>query len=267
MPEPDLFFQATGSILGKVTFSADGQIATVKVSGRNYPLFYLPQRDGRRKFEAMKSQIKTTGNHELRLTVYPKAIHFPNPERPHEIVFNLVKFENQKNSAKAFKNFEHLEFKLSGLWQFIDVCKIPCISVYRNFSPQQLELVKKLSLPRKVKFMKALHLPLFWKDAPIPPFQYDPTLEKEERGKPMFVSIKAKFQPHKNAFKFDSLLAMPQAEAPEYFKAGKELKAEAMLALKGVGDEGDENHEDFGVSAQSNTQSNADTSLKLNSLV
>lgn len=248
MPDKDLIFQAIGSIFGKVTFPENRKSAIVKVSGRNYPLYYLNERYSRIRFEAMKSQIESTGNHELRLIVYPKAVHFPTPEQPHQIAFHFVKYENN-NNVKAFKKYENLEFKLTGLWQFIPVCKIPCISVYRNFNPMQLEIVKKLSLHRKVEFMKARHLPLFWKDAPIPPFQYNPTLEKEERGKPMFVSIKAKFQPHKNAFKFDSLLAMPQVEAPEYFKAGKELKAEAMLALKEVGSLGDDNHEDFGVNS------------------
>ncbi|MFB2838079.1 hypothetical protein [Floridanema evergladense] len=65
--------------------------------------------------------------------------------------------------------------------------------------------------------MKAVYLPLFWKDAPIKPFRFNTKLEKEKQGKPMFVSIKGKLLPQKKVFGFDSLLAMPQVEAPQFF--------------------------------------------------
>ncbi|MHC5932347.1 MAG: hypothetical protein ACYTXM_42380, partial [Nostoc sp.] len=54
------------------------------------------------------------------------------------------------------------------------------------------------------------HIPLLWKDAIVPPFRFNPLLPKEERGKPSFVEVKAKFLPHRNVFAFESLLGLPQ---------------------------------------------------------
>ncbi|MHC5721725.1 MAG: hypothetical protein ACYTX0_59345, partial [Nostoc sp.] len=97
-------------------------------------------------------------------------------------------------------------FRLTGLWQFIPACQTPCISVFRNFTAERLDYIKQTETSRKVRFMKASHIPLLWKDAIVPPFRFNPLLPKEERGKPSFVEVKAKFLPHRNVFAFESLL-------------------------------------------------------------
>ncbi|XWK89674.1 MAG: hypothetical protein U7127_06315 [Phormidium sp.] len=227
----ELLFQAVGILPGKVTFTEEDKAATVTVSGRQYSLFYIPTKKGLKAFEALKKQIETTGNNELRLIVYPRVIHFPRKDKPHQITFQLVGFDNG-SSEGICRSLNDFEFKISGLWQFIPVCQVPCISVFKNFTPERLELVKKSPVYKRVRFMKGSHLPIFWKDAPMRPFRFNPKLDKEEQGKPMFVSIKAKFLPQRNVFGFDSLLTLPQSDVPQFFKASKKMKTEALQQIK-----------------------------------
>jgi hypothetical protein len=98
----------------------------------------------------------------------------------------------------------------------------------KNFSDERLQYIKQAELTSKVNFMKASHIPLIWKDALVNPFRFNPKAEKEQQGKAMFVSIKARFIPGRDVFGFDSLVAIPQEEAPKYLKAGKKDKAEAL---------------------------------------
>jgi hypothetical protein len=79
--------------------------------------------------------------------------------------------------------------------------------------------------------MKGQHIPLLWKDAPVPPFRFNPKLQKEEQSKRYFVSIKARFLTDRDVFGFDSLLALPTENVPLFFKAGKKAKAEAVTLL------------------------------------
>ncbi len=71
------------------------------------------------------------------------------------------------------------------------------------------------------------------------PFRFNPKAPKEEQGKPVFVQIKAKFQPHRDAFQFESLLEMPLEKPPRFLKASKDDKSTAMAekkaALKAAG--------------------------------
>jgi hypothetical protein len=140
----------------------------------------------------------------------------------------LVAFEKNNVENSVSKELNDLEFKLSGLWQFIPVCRTPCITVMKNFSADRLEYIKQAELASKVNFMKASHIPLMWRDAPVNPFRFNPKTPKEEQGKAMFVSIKAKFIPGRDMFGFDSLLALPQDEPPRHLKAGKKDKAEVL---------------------------------------
>lgn len=163
---PAAIFQAVGVITGSVNFTTDGQ-STVTIGSYEYPLYY-----SKRQWDvlnALKKEIENTENHNQRLVVYPKAIHFPRREQPHRIAFQLVGFDRGRKLDAVSGELEDLEFKLSGLWQFIPVCSTPCISVFRNFSDERLEFIKQAEPARKVKFMKASHIPLLWKDAPINP--------------------------------------------------------------------------------------------------
>jgi hypothetical protein len=231
-PQPDsgAIFQAVGVIVGEVNFTEDGK-NTVTIGRSQYQLFYIPQK--RKVFEALHKEIENTGNHTQRLVVYPKVIHFPRKDQLHQIAFQLVGFDRGREEEKQTVSAElsDLEFKFSGLWQFIPVCPTPCISVFRNFTRERLEYIKQAEPAKKVRFMKASHLPIFWKDAPVRPFRFNPKADYDQ-GYPQFVSLKAKFLPQRNVFGFVELLTPPQETAPKFLKASKKDKATALQASK-----------------------------------
>jgi len=226
-------FQAIGVIVGDVAFIKDEErnkyIANITIGQYQYNL--LPQGSSWSKsasFNGLRKQIEKEGISKQRLIVYPKITHYPGREQQHKIAFQLVAFEKDNIENSVSKELNDLEFKLSGLWQFIPVCRTPCITVMKNFSHERLEYIKQAELASKVNFMKASHIPLMWRDAPVNPFRFNPKTPKEEQGKAMFVSIKARFIPGKDMFGFDSLLALPQDEPPRHLKAGKKDKAQVL---------------------------------------
>mgnify|MGYP005855356661 FL=1 len=227
--DPGAIFQAVGIITGEVNLTEDGK-STVTIGRSQYPLFYVPRK--RKVFEALQKEIEATGNRNQRLVVYPKAIHFPRKEQPHRIAFQLVGFDRGRVEEAVSGELLDLEFKFSGLWQFIPVCSTPCISVFRNFTHERLEYIKQAEPAQKVKFMKASHLPLLWKDAPVRPFRFNPKAAKEDQGHPAFVTLKAKFLPGRDVFGFVALLAPPQETPPKFLKASKKDKATVQQASK-----------------------------------
>lgn len=214
-------FQAVGVITGKVNFINENQ-NTVTVGRKEYPLFYIPRKQ--RAFEALKKEIEASASPTQRLIVYPKAIHFPKKDQPSRLAFQLVGFDKGRETEAVSGELQDMEFKLSGLWQFIPVCPTPCISVFRNFTKERLEYIKTADPTKKVKFMKASHLPLLWKDAPVRPFRFNPKATFDQ-GHPAFVEIKAKFLPARDVFGFIEQLAEPSEIAPKFLKASKKDKA------------------------------------------
>lgn len=224
-------FQAIGVIRGDVKLASErGKPSVVSIQGKDYPLLYIPTKRGLKAIDALTKEVAVTGNNQ-RLIVYPKFTHFPGRDKQHSVAFQLVGFDRGLQSEGVAANAD-FEFKLCGLWQFIPVCQTPCISVFKNFTDSALELVKQSELYRRVKFMKASHVPVIWKDAPVKPFRFNPKIDKDQQGKTFFVSIKAKFLPNRQLFGFDSLLSLPVDRAPKFFKASKKMKAEALLESK-----------------------------------
>jgi hypothetical protein len=221
-------FQAIGVIVGEVNFHEDGK-STVTIGQNEYHLYYIPKKQ--RVFTALKKEIEATGNHTQRLVVYPKVTHLPRKEQPHQVAFQLVGFDKGREEEGVSEELSDNEFKFSGLWQFIPVCPTPCISVFRNFTNERLEYIKQAELAKKVKFMKASHLPILWKDSLVKPFRFNPKAESDQ-GRPAFVSLKAKFLPTRNVFGFVALLALPQETAPKFLKASKKDKATVLQTSK-----------------------------------
>ncbi|MCT7979812.1 hypothetical protein [Laspinema olomoucense] len=221
------FFQAVGILPGEVSFEEGSIMAKVTVGGKEYRLLFKPRLMS--AMVALKLEIKQSGSTTQRLIVYPKVMHFPKQDQPHQLAFQLVGFEKDPASSAISTELEDFEFKLSGLWQFIPVCRVPVISVFRNFDEAIHQNLKKLdeavAAKKKVNFMKATHVPLIWKDAPFKPFRFNPKLEKEEQGRPLFLQLKAKFIPAKDGFEFVALLAPPLEKAPKFFKASNDDKA------------------------------------------
>ncbi len=231
---PSTFFQAVGILPCEVNFEEGSIMSTVTVGGKEYPLLFKPRLMS--AMVALKLEIKQSGIATQRLIVYPKVMHFPKPDQPHQLAFQLVGFEKDAASSAISMQLEDFEFKLSGLWQFIPVCRVPVISVFRNFDEAIHQNLKKLdeavAAKKKVNFMKAAHVPVIWKDAPFKPFRFNPKLEKEEQGRPLFLQLKAKFIPAKDGFEFVALLAPPLEKAPKFFKASNDDKATVQKQKK-----------------------------------
>ena len=218
-PEESAIFQAVGLIIGDVTFEEEK--AFIAIGEKQYPLFYSPSH--KKAFEALKLNVKRT-NPTQRLLVYPRIIHFPKG-KPHQTGFQVVGFEGKSGDLQNV-GLEDFEFTLCGLWQFIPVSKTPCISVFKNFTPERLAYIKEAPSDRKLKYMKASHIPVFWKDAPVKPFRFNPKLEKEQQEQVWFVGIKARFLPLRDVFGFVSLKIPPAVKPPKYLKASKQDKVE-----------------------------------------
>ncbi len=123
-------------------------------------------------FKGLKQEIEKTGEHTYRLIVYPKVTHFPKRDQTHQVAFQLVGFDLGRDPNGISHELEDNQFKLSGLWQFIPVCRPPCISIFRNFDPKLLKYFHQMDNPaKKVRTLKASHIPLLWKDSPVRPFR------------------------------------------------------------------------------------------------
>jgi len=212
-----LIFQAIGIVVGDVSWSDEGP-AMLTMAGRDYPLFYTSRL--RKAFDALKLEIKNTGEATQRLIVYPRVTHFPQRTKSHQVSFQLVGFSKGEPDGVAAQ-LDDFEFQLRGLWQFIPVCRGPVVSIFRNFNRDRLDYIKKAEPAKKVRFMKASHLPLMWKDSPVKPFRFNPKTPKEEQGSPAFIQVKAKFLPTRNLFDFEALLAPPLEKPPKFLKASK----------------------------------------------
>jgi hypothetical protein len=235
------FFQAVGIITGEVNFTPDGK-CSVTIGGKEYPLYWISRK--RIAFEGLKKEIEATGKRTQRLIVYPKVQHYPKKEQLYQLSFQLVGFDRGKEPEGISDKLGDNEFKFSGLWQFIPVCQTPCISVFKNFTRERLDFIKQADPALKVKFMKASHIPVLWKDAPVRPFRFtkignrelltgNSGEQKEKDSRPFFVEIKAKFLPHRDVFGFVELLSEPKENAPRFLKASKKDKTEVQQTSKG----------------------------------
>jgi len=223
-PASTVLFQAVGIILGEIT--TDGDKTFVTIGEKLYALYYASTH--KRAYEALKKEITSTGITQQKLIVYPRITHFPGGKQPYRLAFQLAGFVGHSASGEGIESvLEDLEFKICGLWQFIPVCRVPCISVFKNFNQQRLEYIKSAPLDKKVNFMKASHIPVLWRDAPVPPFRFNKNLDKETQGKASFVQLKARFNSANDNFEFVSLLEIPSESPPNYLKAGKKDKADA----------------------------------------
>ncbi|MEM7553593.1 MAG: hypothetical protein AAF378_05750 [Cyanobacteria bacterium P01_A01_bin.84] len=215
----DNMFQGIGVLRGEVIEEKEEEKERFSISIKTptstniYQLFFTPRY--RRSLYALKEEIKNTGNNQ-RLIVYPRILHLPGRDKPHQVRFQLVGFDSGSNSGVA--ELADFEFKLAGKWQFIAVCRTPVISIHRNFTEADLEYYKSLEQDKRKRFASASHVPLLWKDAPVPPFRFNPKLDRDKQGETFFVKIKAKFLPDKNLFAMESLMGVPTTELPKFIK-------------------------------------------------
>jgi hypothetical protein len=223
-PVEGALFQAVGIICGEIT--SEGEKTFVTIGEKSYALYYSSTH--KRAYEALKKEITSTGITQQKLIVYPRITHFPGGKQPYRLEFQLAGFVGHSVSGGGIESvLQENEFKICGLWQFIPVCRVPCISVFKNFNQQRLEYIKSAPLDKKVNFMKASHIPVLWRDSPVPPFRFNKNLDKETQGKASFVQLKARFNSANDNFEFVELLEIPSESPPNYLKAGKKDKADA----------------------------------------
>lgn len=222
-PDPNFMFQAIGVIKADVTFD-EKQRAILTLNGKPYWLGIAP---GKAKvYEMLYRQVVNNDNKTVRLAVHPRIRHFPPGGTAPFWSFGLIGFQREEEEPRGvLAEFEDFEFKLLGLWQFIEVCNMPCISIYRNYDHFRGKIMKKSEPAQKVKFAKASHLPIIWPDPPAEPFRYNPDIAGEEREFAKFVQVKAKFLPEHDCFEFISELAPASNKVPHHLRISQKDRA------------------------------------------
>ena len=206
------FFSAVGVL--RVELNLD-PYPSFKLGGKEYKLFCAGNH--KRSLYAFKK-----GNREIwgrtKNNSLSKGVALARPKKPAQIQsFQLVGFDDGVQDGVA-RDLDDNEFKLFGLWQFIAVCKCPVISVYRNFTPEQYAHFKSWMMRERNILVKAQHIPLLWKDAIVPPFRFNPKVDKEQQAPCYFVGVKVRFLPGRDSFGFDSLLAPPTLEGTKVYQ-------------------------------------------------
>jgi len=208
----------------------DNPGASITIEGKQYPLYYSTEHRG--AFQALKMNVKATGSSQ-RLIVYPQIRHFPKREDTYQLGFQVVGFVGRKPVVGCIsEELQDFEFRMAGLWQFIPVCPMPCLTVLKNFSQERLVFIKEATVEDKVRFMKASHIPLLWSNPAVRPFRFNPRLDKEQQGSSPFVQITARFLPDRDAFEFVAMRSLPATNPPKFLKAGKKDKADVLAKSK-----------------------------------
>ena len=164
-PEPKSpIFQAFGLVKGKIL--EQGSSYVLQIEEQTYTLF------GPRG----RIQSFVGSEEEVYLRVYPNW----QPTTQKEAVLRNLSFTVVAVLVQCPKNYQVNHFKVRGIWQKVPFLAEPVITVYRNQSRGAHD------------DCKALHFPLVWKDAPVEPFEYDPSLkEKQDYSKRYFCQVKA----------------------------------------------------------------------------
>ena len=187
-------FQAFGLVKGKIL--EQGSSYVLQIEDKTYPLF------------GPRGRIKSFvgSEEEVYLRVYPNW----QPNTQKEAVLRNLSFTAVAILEKCPKNYPVNHFKVRGIWQRVPFLAEPVITVYRNQSRGAHD------------DCKALHFPLVWKDAPVEPFEYDPSLkEKQDYSKRYFCQVKVIFSPETQEFTVSNLLEEPTTTIPPYIKPKK----------------------------------------------
>ncbi len=219
---PPPVFSAIGLIQGDVILKNSSKLwGEIKIGENRYKINVLSF-----KRAGFREELGDETSYNKPILVYPQITHFPDPNLPHKISFQIMGWgENLLNRWKVF------EFHFNGIWQFIPPCRTPVISVFKNKANRLDGLNNdEKSILHKVNFLKAAHLPTVWKDAPVKPFRFNP--KSEEQADSYFVQIGATFLPERNLWGFRELRGEPSKKIPKYLKLRKEDKAAALKELQ-----------------------------------
>ncbi len=216
-------FSAIGLIQGDVIFKDPSKLfGKIKIGENTFKISTL----SRKRFN-LTQDLEGAMEYNKPLLVYPIITHYPEKDKPHKISFQILAWGD-----KCLETWKLFEFKINGIWQFIPPCRQPVISIFKNKEAQRLEWIKneETDILCKFKFLKATHLPVLWKDAPVKPFRFNPKAEKQ--GDSYFVQIGATFLPERKLWGFRELHGEPSKNLPKYLKLRKEDKAAALKELQ-----------------------------------
>ena len=230
-PNPDCMFQALGVIRAQVNFEEEKK-ATVTINGKQYWLGIAPRKN--KVYEKLHHYVSKSSNKEVRLAVYPRVRHFASPEQEPLWSFSLLGFQKEGEEPQGIlAELEDFEFKLNGTWHFIENCKMPCISIYRNYTSVRGERIKESEPIERIQFAKGTHLPINWRKAPVKPARYNPKVKKRKyRRFARFVQVKARFLPEKGRFKFICQTAPPTMNVPRHLRLTKEDRTAVKAAME-----------------------------------
>jgi hypothetical protein len=120
----------------------------VTIGEKSYGLYYASTH--KMAIDALKKEILSSGITQQKLIVYPRITHYPGGKQPYRLAFQLAGFLGKEATVDGLQSIlEENEFKISGLWQFIPVCRVPCISVFKNFNKERLEFIKSAPWTKK----------------------------------------------------------------------------------------------------------------------
>ena len=212
-------FQAVGVLKG--TFKSE---AVVNDQGKETRIFFFCTqgktyrlRIKKDAFLAFKIQFKAHPSAQVYVIVYPFLMFIPR--KPPELRFELVSWQDTLYEGK-----EENEFILRGIWQFIPQYRRPLISVMRNW----LEKEQRDDLLNKGDQFKPVHIPILWKDSPVPPYRFNPKAEKQPDR--YFVELKCRFISKMDSFGVKEVLSEPTTTHPKYLMS--KTKMEKVAALR-----------------------------------
>ena len=220
--EESLFFQAVGIVSGVVEL--DKEQPTIAINRKEFPLLCFPPHTQVIKF--LKKEIEATNSQYQKLIVYPRVVHFPQSNVRQQVKFCLMGYvgSGSHKGNQITDRLKNNEFQFKGLWQFIPPCKVPCITVYRNSTPELKRQLKEMSEVARHKTLKANHIPVLWRESSVKPFRYNRHLSKSEQGDLFFVQIKARFLPERDVFGFIEEEAAPYDRVPRSLRQKKTLE-------------------------------------------
>lgn len=205
-------FQAIGVIRSQLVINKERLEIVIK--DQQYPLYYKDVII----YKMLLKTIKKGGNPK-EIVVYPKVKHSPEKNTMQQIGFCLLSFRMPEHEILDHElKLDNLEFVFRGVWQFIPVCRIPVVSIYRNKSSYLKEKIDNLDEIDRARELKTTHLPTIW-HADISPFKYKMNgNQQNQQDDKYFVQIKAKFLPNRNCFGFKEILEKPTLEIPSFMK-------------------------------------------------
>ncbi|NET12284.1 MAG: hypothetical protein F6K08_05190 [Okeania sp. SIO1H6] len=207
-------FQGLGIIEGKIIkrFEDNDKYYNVVVGEKTYKLIIHRRR--------VLDFVKATYNPDETqlLLVYPNLVHYRQPKErtlPLKISFTIVAVLQELRHGLKVN-----EFRLCGIYQQIGLYSGTVISVHRNKTEHLKHFVNR-NKDRAKNLLRANHIPIFWEDSPVKPFQYNPNLDKDKQADRYFVEIKAQFLPDREQWGFIELLGEPTLQLPDFMKPPK----------------------------------------------